>query len=106
MARGRPVSRERSGMIGRRFPRTGTEPSTARSALRLRMLLTAVFLPVFVAATALFAVWAANSSPGDTPGPALLTGLAVACGVLAVIAAVDGVVVRSRMRRERGGRRT
>ncbi|GEC03398.1 hypothetical protein SSP24_10530 [Streptomyces spinoverrucosus] len=105
MGRGQPVSRARSGMIGRRFPRTGTEPSTARSALRLRMLLTAVFLPVFVAATVLFAVWAANSAPGDAPGPAPLTGLAVACGALALVAAVDGWVVRRRMRRERGGRR-
>ncbi|WP_260462217.1 DUF6343 family protein [Streptomyces sp. TRM72054] len=102
MNRGRPVPRERSGMIGRRFPRTGTEPVTARSALGLRVLLTAVFLPVFVAATVLFAVWAASSSPGETPGPAPLTGLAVASGVLALVAAMDGVVLLRRMRRERG----
>ncbi|MFD7432996.1 DUF6343 family protein [Streptomyces sp. NPDC059861] len=99
-----PEPRERSGAHPARRPRTGTEPRTARSPLRLRMLLNAVFLPVVLAATVLFALWAANSSPSGVPGPAALTGLAVACGVLALVAAVDGVVVRRRMRQERDGR--
>ncbi|MET9440530.1 DUF6343 family protein [Streptomyces sp. NPDC006610] len=84
--------------------RTGTEPRTARSALRLRALLTGVFLPVFVAAAVLFGLWAADSSAGDTPGSGVLTGLAVACGALAVVAAVDALVVRRRMRQERAER--
>ncbi|MBQ1092997.1 DUF6343 family protein [Streptomyces sp. B93] len=97
-----PVPRSRSGAYGRHHPRTGTEPATAQSALRLRLLLTAVFLPLFVAATVGFAVWAARSGPGDSPGSGVLTGLAVGCGVLALIAALDGAVVLRRTRRERG----
>ncbi len=62
-----PVSRARSGMVGRRYPRTGTEPVTARSPLRLRLLLASVFLPLFVAGTVLFAVWAAGLTPATAP---------------------------------------
>ncbi|MBT2907899.1 DUF6343 family protein [Streptomyces cellulosae] len=97
-----PVSRARSGMVGRRYPRTGTEPVTARSPLRLRLLLASVFLPLFVAGTVLFAVWAAGSDPGDSPGSGPLTLLAVVCGVLALTAALDLAVVVRRLRRERG----
>ncbi|MEU3255088.1 DUF6343 family protein [Streptomyces sp. NPDC006997] len=97
-----PVPRSRSGAFGRRHPRTGTEPATAQSDLRLRLLLTALFLPLFVVATVGFAFWAARSGPGDSPDSGVLTGLAVGCGVLALIAAVDGVVVLRRMSRERG----
>ena len=98
-----PVPRSRSGVLGRRFPRTGTEPVTARSALRLRLLLSAVFLPVFAAATAGFALWAARSNPGDSPGSGVLAALAVLCGILALAAALDLVVLTARRRRERGG---
>jgi hypothetical protein len=96
-----PEPRSRSGAFGHRFPRTGTEPATARSALRLRRLLSAVFLPLFAAATAGFAVWAAHTDPGDSPGSGPLTTLAVVCGVLALAAALDLAVVRARRRRER-----
>ncbi|MFD8387925.1 DUF6343 family protein [Streptomyces sp. NPDC059680] len=96
-----PDPRSRSGVFGHRFPRTGTEPTTARSALRLRRLLSAVFLPLFAAATAGFAVWAARSGPGDSPGGGPLTVLAAVCGVLALAAALDLVVVTARRRRER-----
>jgi hypothetical protein len=102
----RPVPRSRSGVIGRRHPRTGTEPITAQSPLRLRLLLSGIFLPVFAAATVLFALWAAGSGADDTPGPGPLTAMAVVCGALALFAAVDLIVVRRRLRRERGaGRR-
>ncbi|MEU6669679.1 DUF6343 family protein [Streptomyces sp. NPDC046727] len=97
-----PVPRSRSGVIGRRFPRTGDEPATARSALRLRLLLSAVFLPVFAAATAGFALWAAHEGPDDSPGTGPLTVLAVVCGLLALAAALDLVAVSARRRRERG----
>ncbi|MEV5384571.1 DUF6343 family protein [Streptomyces sp. NPDC052721] len=100
-----PVSRPHSGGIGRRSPRTGTEPATARSALRLRLLLSAVFLPLFAAATAGFAVWAAHEGPGDSPGTGPLTILAAVCGLLALAAALDLVVVSGRGRRERGAGR-
>jgi hypothetical protein len=83
---------------GRR-PRTGTEPATARSALGLRLALSAVFLPLFAAATVAFAVWAAHQGPGESPGSGPLTVLAVVCGVLALTAAADIAVVTARRRR-------
>ncbi|MFH8449184.1 DUF6343 family protein [Streptomyces fungicidicus] len=97
-----PVSRDRSGTIGRRSPRTGTEPVTARSPLRLRLLLAAVFLPLFVAGAALFGARAALSGAGDSPGRGPLILLAAVCGVLALTALLDLVVVLRRLRRERG----
>ncbi|MFJ6662520.1 DUF6343 family protein [Streptomyces sp. NPDC091383] len=89
---------------GRRArPRTpaGTEPATARSDLRLRLILSALFLPVFTAATVGFALWSAHQGPGDSPGSGPLTVLAVVCGVLALAAALDLVRVTGRRRRER-----
>ncbi|MGQ4420931.1 hypothetical protein ACN6LA_001451, partial [Streptomyces sp. SAS_269] len=78
-----PEPRSRSGVPGRRSSRTGTEPVTARSALRLR-------LPLFAAATAALAVRApARSDPGDSPGS----------GALTVLALIRGVRSRSRRRR-------
>ncbi|WP_081237798.1 DUF6343 family protein [Streptomyces viridosporus] len=97
-----PVPRSRSGALGSRSPRSGTEPRNAQSPLGLRLLLSGVFLPVFCVAAVLFGLWAANSGPGDSPGRDVLTGLAVGCGVLALIAAVDLLVVVRRRRRERG----
>ncbi|MFF8726874.1 DUF6343 family protein [Streptomyces sp. NPDC015171] len=94
-----------SGAFGSRSPRTGDEPATARSALRLRLLLSALFLPVFAAATAGFAVWAAHQGPDDSPGPGPLTALAVVCGLLALAAALDLAVVSRRRRRERNEER-
>lgn len=99
---GKPVSRARSGTIGRRYPRSGTEPVTARSPLRLRRLLAGLFLPLFLAGCALFAVWAADAGPDDSPGRGPLVLLAVVCGVLALTALLDLLVVLRRLRRERG----
>ncbi|MFF6879985.1 DUF6343 family protein [Streptomyces sp. NPDC012474] len=99
---GRPVPRARSGMVGRRWPRTGTEPRTAQSPLGLRLLLSAVFLPLFLAAASFFGVWAARSGPGDSPDRVLLVALAAACAALALTAVVDLWVVVRRLRRERG----
>ncbi|TWV55618.1 hypothetical protein FRZ03_06500 [Streptomyces misionensis] len=99
-----PEPRARSG-AARRTPRptpSGTEPATARSALGLRLTLSVLFLPVFAAATAGFAVWAAHQRPGDSPGDGPLTVLAVICGVLALAAALDLVRVTTRRRREGG----
>ncbi|GAB2330752.1 DUF6343 family protein [Streptomyces griseoincarnatus] len=96
-----PVPRARSGMVGRRYPRTGTEPVTARSPLRLRLLLASVFVWLFIAGAVLFAVWAAGADAGDSPGSGPLTFLAVVCGVLALTAALDLRVVLRRLRRER-----
>lgn len=101
----RPVPRSQSGAFGRRWPRTGTEPSTAQSAVRMRRLLAALFLPLFGAATVLFALLAAAAHPGDALDRGELLFLAVVCGVLALTAAVDLWVVGRRLRRERGGPR-
>ncbi|GLX52716.1 hypothetical protein Shyhy01_56660 [Streptomyces hygroscopicus subsp. hygroscopicus] len=79
----------------------GTEPATARSALGLRLTLSALFLPLFTAATVGFALWSAHRKPGDSPGGGPLTALAVVCGILALTAALDLVRVMSRRRRER-----
>ncbi|MDT0614670.1 DUF6343 family protein [Streptomyces lancefieldiae] len=97
-----PAPRARSGAVGRRFPRTGTEPVTARSPLRMRLLLSAVFLPLFLAGAAFFGVWAADAGPGDSPGRGTLVTLAAVCAAFALLAAADLMVVTRRLRRERG----
>jgi hypothetical protein len=102
----RRVRRSRSGVLSRRYKRTGTEPVTARSALGMRLWLSVCFMPLFVAATVLFAVWAARSNAGSTPAPSQLGGLAAVCAALAVFAAVDLAVVLRRRKRERPSRRT
>jgi hypothetical protein len=99
----RHTTRRDSGMIGRRWPRTGTEPVTARSALGLRLILSAVFLPVFLALTVYFAVWAADAAPGESPTRGTLVGTTVVCAVVALLAALDLVVVLRRRGRERRG---
>lgn len=80
--------------------RSGTEPATARSDLKLRFLLSVLFLPVFALMTAGFAVWAARSGPGDVPGGGTLTVFAVCCGVLTLLALTDLWVVVRRRRTE------
>ena len=102
----RPVPRSRSGFIGRRYQRSGTEPVTTRSALGLRLLLAICFTPLFIAATVLFAVWSTRSGPGSSPTSSQLAGLAGACGALALISAVDLVVILRRRRSERLHRHT
>ncbi|MFF8647787.1 DUF6343 family protein [Streptomyces griseoluteus] len=98
------VPRARPGAIGRRQARTGTEPVTARSALKLRLVLSVTGLLVFVLGTVVFAVWAGAVRQQDVPDRTQLTVLAVICGVLAVFAAVDLVVVLLRLARERARR--
>ncbi|EST36910.1 hypothetical protein N566_15775 [Streptomycetaceae bacterium MP113-05] len=98
-----PVPRPRSGMVGRHQERTGTEPATARSALGLRLLLSSVFLPVFLAATALFWYWTQSSGPQDAPSSGSLRVLAIACAVLSALALADLLAVLRRRRREYPG---
>lgn len=81
------------------WPRTGTEPLTSRSATRVRLILSAVFTPLFLAATALFWYWTVHTGPGDVPGADSLRTLTVVCGALALFAVVDLVVVLRRRRR-------
>jgi hypothetical protein len=96
-----PARRPR-GRTGRRR-RAGTEPVTARSALGLRLLLSAVFLPVFVALTVFFALWAADAGPGESPSRGALVATTVVFALVALLAAVDLLVVLRRRRRERAG---
>ncbi|BDH05178.1 hypothetical protein HEK131_24050 [Streptomyces seoulensis] len=98
------VPRSRPGTTGHHRERTGTEPVTARSPLKLRLILGVIGLLVFLLGTALFALWAGAVTEQDVPDPTQLTVLAVICGVLALLAAVDLVVVVLRLARERAGR--
>ncbi|MEU8352696.1 DUF6343 family protein [Streptomyces sp. NPDC048845] len=101
---GGPVPRSRSGVVGRRWERTGDEPVTARSALGLRLLLAVVYTPVFVAGAALFAVWSASADPAGAPSAGSLAVVAALCAALALLSALDLAVVLRRRRRERGPR--
>lgn len=100
-ASGAPVPRSRSGVIGRRWERTGDEPITAQSALGLRLALSTAFAPIFLAATALFALWASNTGAHGTPGRGSLWTLTVICAGLTLFACLDLAVVLRRRRRER-----
>ncbi|MEU7211023.1 DUF6343 family protein [Streptomyces sp. NPDC044989] len=79
-----------------------SEPVRAQSALRLRLLLSAVFLPLFLAGAAYFGLWAADTGTGDSPGRGMLVVIAVVCGALALLAAADLLVLIRRLRSERG----
>ncbi|WP_129305801.1 DUF6343 family protein [Streptomyces sp. L2] len=86
---------------GHRRARSGTEPVVARSALGLRMALSGFFFPLFAAASAGFGVWASGSTPEDHPSDDSLWWVCGICGVLALVAAVDLVVLARRRKREK-----
>ncbi|MGP3981632.1 DUF6343 family protein [Streptomyces sp. KR80] len=100
-----PAPRSRSGLSGRRRPRTGTEPMTARSALGLRLLLSAIYTPLFLAGAVLFAWWAARSDAGSSPSSGALGAVAIVCAVMSLLALADLTVVQHRRRNERMRRR-
>lgn len=97
-----PVPRSRSGFIGRRFERTGTEPITAQSALGVRLLLSGIFLPFFVVVTVLLALWWASSDTADSPSPGELGALTVFCALLTLLTLINLIAILRRRRRERG----
>ncbi|MGW7215277.1 DUF6343 family protein [Streptomyces collinus] len=76
--------------------RSGSEPVTARSDLKLRFLPAAVFTPLFAAAALAFAFWAARADDGDPLGPGVLVVPAVICGLLTVTAVITLAVVARR----------
>ncbi|MCX4750625.1 DUF6343 family protein [Kitasatospora sp. NBC_01287] len=80
--------------------RSGTEPRFARSDLKLRFLLSLIFIPVFVLMTAAFALFAALAKPTSTPPRDTLIGFAAFCFALTVVACVDLYVVIRRRRVE------
>ncbi|MDK1471990.1 DUF6343 family protein [Streptomyces sp. 549] len=92
---------DREGILGRLLPRTGTEPVTARSPLRIRLILALMFTPLFVAGALLFWMWSGQAGPGDTPHPDSLRTLAWISTALAVFALVDLFVVLRRISRAR-----
>ncbi|WP_049571213.1 DUF6343 family protein [Streptomyces sp. SBT349] len=90
-------------MVNGRHRRTGTEPVTAYSALRLRLVLNGIFLPLFAALTVALAIWWGSTDSDGSPSPAVLGWLTLAAAVLTVIAAMDlAIVLRRRRAEERG----
>ncbi|MEY9873546.1 hypothetical protein ABH931_003035 [Streptacidiphilus sp. MAP12-33] len=81
--------------------RDGSEPSTALSDLPARRLLARVFGPVYAAGAVLFSLMAAAAKPTDTAARNTWIAFAAVCAVLALIAAVDLLVIRARMAAER-----
>ncbi len=81
--------------MGMRREPSGSEPVTARSALGARAILSGVALPLALIATVLLVVTAVRSGEGVWWAEAVITA------VVAVIAAVDLVVIRKRMRARR-----
>ncbi len=80
--------------------KSGTEPATARSDLKLRFLLSVLFTPFFALLTVGFAVWASQSSSSSVPTDGTLIMFAVVCGALTLFAAIDLYVVVRRRRTE------
>jgi hypothetical protein len=70
----------------------------ARSALGLRLLLSACYAPVFLAGAALLALWSVLSTPGSTPSGAVLAVLSGVCAALAAAALTDVAVLAHRRR--------
>ncbi|SFF59073.1 hypothetical protein SAMN05216251_12082 [Actinacidiphila alni] len=77
---------------------TGTEPVRARTAGRLRLLLSLLFAPVFLVGAGLLAWWAAESGSGDAPGRTVLAVLAGVCALLFLVAVTDAAVLGRRAR--------
>ncbi|MHC3475364.1 DUF6343 family protein [Streptomyces sp. 7R007] len=100
---GQSGPRAAPGAAGARTLRTGTEPATARSALRLRLLLAWTFLPLFIGAAVASAVGAANAGSDDSPGRDVWAVIAGVCGVLALTALLDLTILSRRLRRQRDG---
>lgn len=113
LRRGGPPDGEggRSSPSDPRWPaspgRRGTEPATARSALRVRMILAALFAPIFLAGTGALWFWTTQTGPGDVPDRGSLWALTLVCLAVSVFAVLDLVVVIFRRRqaraRARGG---
>lgn len=82
--------------------RTGTEPRTARSDLRLRRILSLIFAPIFLLGAVGFALlaWHAGSS-GPPPDRGTYILFAAVCAALTVVALIDLAVIARRMASER-----
>ncbi|TDC22554.1 hypothetical protein E1265_15495 [Streptomyces sp. 8K308] len=87
-----------------RLERTGTEPITAYSDIRLRILLSAIFTPLFAGATVAFAIWLGASGSDSSPGRGPLIALTVGCAILTLAAATDLAILLRRRREARDER--
>jgi len=85
--------------------RAGTEPVTARSALRVRLILSALFAPIFLAGTGLLWFWTTQTGPGGVPDRGSLWVLTLVCLAIAAFAVLDLVVVLFRRRQARARER-
>ncbi|UGY94555.1 DUF6343 family protein [Streptomyces gobiensis] len=92
---------DREGILGRILPRTGTEPITARSHLRVRLVLALLFTPLFIVGAVLFWSWSVAAGPQDIPSDDSLRTLAWISTGLAVFAVVDLLIVLRRIARAR-----
>ncbi|WP_234320962.1 hypothetical protein [Streptomyces katrae] len=88
-----------------RWRHDGLEAQWARSDLRLRRLLSAVFAPVFAAGGALFVFLASESSDHTPSAGTLCAVLAAFCFLLAAVALADLYVIRRRTREQQRWRR-
>lgn len=80
----------------KRSDRSGSEPTTARSDLNLRILLSVIFSPLFAGATAGLATAAIVGSPKHH---SLYAVLATAFGILTLTALLDLTILTRRTRR-------
>lgn len=72
---------------------SGTEPTRAKSARDLRLLLCMIYAPVFLIGAGLLAWWASDAGPDGTNALSLLAGV---CAVLFVVAAANAAVLLRR----------
>lgn len=82
---------EREGFL---HDRSGTEPLSARSPLRLRAILSGLALIAGLVVAVVFGLWGARGT-GPGAGPWVVAAIG---GALALIAVVDLLVIRRRSR--------
>jgi hypothetical protein len=100
LALGGWLTDRRNRGAARRHGRTGSEPATARSDLRMRFLLAGTAAPLYLLGAVGFALWAVLAPRGHPPD-GLLWGFTALCAVLSLTAAVDLLFVRRRRDEQR-----
>ena len=84
--------------VARRWTHDGSEPRWARSDLRARRLLAAVYAPLLTMGAVAFALLAAEGPHQDR---GVNTAVAAICAVCAVAAVIDLFVIHRRMAEQR-----
>ena len=85
----------RSRSAARRYGHDGGEPATARSDLRMRMILAGTAVPLYLLGAVGFGAWALLGPRGHPPD-GMLWAFASLCALLSLIAAADVLLVRRR----------